>query len=297
MESQMKYEDRVSGKNGAVGMSKVERYKWATRNMRGVLQYVSKHILQVDHLSYQRDLNDGKRKRIAANFNWAAFGVLVVARRADGSLWVIDGQHRLAAVLSRADILDVPVVIFDIDSVQDEAVDFLVTNKERKPLTGIETFKAMVRSGDAVAVEVKALVESHGRTIGAASSLTVACPHALLKSMSVDADAMKRVWPLIVTVSEGQHIDSRVVQGLFTLERRMVDTNGRPVSVALNSSNRAKIIEAGASALLRAINEASAYHRVGGETVWARGILNLLNHRRRHRLLLRGDQSGEAVVE
>src|SRR5581483_5377546 len=127
---------------------KISRYGWLSRNEPGKLEYVSKLQLQVDP-TYQRSLNDPKRLRIAKDFNWAAFGVLLVARRNDGSLWVIDGQHRLMAAQSRSDIKDVPVAIFEFGgNVTDEAKDFLIANKNRRPLSGVESFKALAVSGD-----------------------------------------------------------------------------------------------------------------------------------------------------
>ena len=116
-------------------VSKIDRYKWVSRNQKGELAYVSKHAIQIDH-SYQRDLNEGKRQRISSNFNWAAFGAISLCRRKDGSLWCIDGQHRLESVMARSDVADVPAVIFNLgDELRDEATDFLVANKERKALT------------------------------------------------------------------------------------------------------------------------------------------------------------------
>src|ERR1051326_3709263 len=128
-------------------LTKIDRYKWVSRNQQGELAYVSKHRLLVDD-RYQRALNDAKRLRIASKWNWAACGVLLVARRKDGRLYVIDGQHRWAAAMSRADITDLPVAIFDLSgSIEDEATDFLIANKERKPLTGVESFKAQIATG------------------------------------------------------------------------------------------------------------------------------------------------------
>lgn len=272
------------------GMSKVERYRWLSRNKKGELAYVDKRSLLVDH-TYQRPFNDAKRLRIAARFNWAAFGVLLVVRRRDGSLWTIDGQHRLAAAMSRADIQDVPVIVFDLEGrIEDEATDFLVANKERKPLSGVESFKAMVVSGDPTAAIVKELVESIGREVGPAGAGCVACPHAIYKCVQTDVDALRRIWPVVAQLCEGAQFDNRLIQAIFTLERRLIDGNGERLSFASSPALRQKLIDAGFSAILRAIGEASAYHKRGGETVWARGVLNILNHRRQRRMTLTGDK-------
>src|SRR4051794_31726791 len=91
------------------GTDKIRQYGWTADNVPGKLIYLPKESLQVDP-TYQRPLNDRKRLRIASAFNWAAFGVLICARRPDGTIWVIDGQHRLSAAMSRSDVRDVPVI-------------------------------------------------------------------------------------------------------------------------------------------------------------------------------------------
>jgi hypothetical protein len=62
----------------------------------GVLEVVNIDDLNVDH-AYQRDLDAGLVQRIAANWDIAAAGPIVVAKRADGSYWIVNGQHRAAA--------------------------------------------------------------------------------------------------------------------------------------------------------------------------------------------------------
>ena len=119
-------------------MTKIERYKWLSTNAPGDLEYIHKTLLIVDHAyqPYQRPFNPAKARRIAGDLNWAAFGVLLVARRRDGRLYVFDGQHRHAAAMLRSDIQKLPCAIFNLEgSIEDEATTFLVVQKERKALT------------------------------------------------------------------------------------------------------------------------------------------------------------------
>jgi hypothetical protein len=62
----------------------------------GDIEVVRIDDLNVDH-AYQRDLDAGLVQRIAATWDIVASGPIVVARRADGSLWIVNGQHRAAA--------------------------------------------------------------------------------------------------------------------------------------------------------------------------------------------------------
>lgn len=262
-------------------VDKVERYKWGVRNEPGVLCYVPKGSLRVDH-TYQRQLKDSKRLRIAADLDWAAFGVLLVARRRDGSLWVFDGQHRLAAVLSRSDIKDVPVVIFEFDGdISTEAASFLVTQKNRKPITGLESFAAQIVARDETALAVQRLLASTGHRAGTkAGSKEVQCIQALYAAMAKDALILERVWPLIAELCQERTIDSRLVRGIFCAEQKLVDEDGNRRSLT-EAPVRAKLLAGGAEKILRSMGDAAAYYHAGGELVWAEGILNVINYKRR----------------
>jgi hypothetical protein len=276
-------------------IDKIAKYKWLSRNVPGQLQYTPKASLQVDP-SYQRALNNAKKLRIASNFNWAAFGVLIVARRNDGSLWVIDGQHRLMAAQSRSDIQDVPVVIFELDgNVMEEATDFLIANRERKPLTGVDSFKAMVVSGDTIALEVRDLIHSAGRVVSDSNTMSrkIRCVKAIYNCMTSNRDAMLRVWPLIVELLGEHDLDNRLVQGMHWLECTLMDTTGKKRSLTEPETQR-KITSAGYTAVLRSIGDAAAYFNRGGQAIFARGILKVVNHKRRLRLTIRGDKEEEA---
>lgn len=281
--------ETTSSKGRAV--DKIARYKWLSRNNPGKLEYVPKSLLQVDG-RYQRSLNDAKRLRIASSFNWAAFGVLIVARRNDGSLWVIDGQHRLMAAQSRSDVKEVPAVIFEFGAnLVDEATDFLIANKDRKPLTGVDSFKAMVFSEDPIALEVQKMIHDAGRTVGDSTPIArrIRCVKAMCNCMSANAEAMRRIWPLIVELMGSYDLDNRLVQGMHWLECHLLDPTGNDRSLTELETQR-KLLTAGYTAILRAIGDAAAYYNRGGQVVFARGILKVINHRRRIRLIMRGDK-------
>ena len=86
----------------------------AQRGQRPSLEFRPIADLQIDE-SYQRSIDTGPSqslvKRIARDWDWGLCQPLNVAKREDGSLWVIDGQHRLAAARDRGDIYDLPCVV------------------------------------------------------------------------------------------------------------------------------------------------------------------------------------------
>jgi hypothetical protein len=170
-------------------IDRVKRYKWKMEYQPGKCQMVSKLALKVDH-RYQRMLNPAKKLEIAGNFNWVAFGAVSANRRADGSLWVIDGQHRVEAAKAREDIDLVPCVIFEIpDCIEEEAAAFLALNTLRRSLTSREKFKAQIISSDPVALITDELVRSVGRSLdGSSVGGSFDCLTALMALVREDVD-------------------------------------------------------------------------------------------------------------
>ena len=77
------------------------------RGQLPALQWCLIEQLQIDE-GYQRGIEEGGSqsliRRIAQGWDWRLCQVLVVARREEGGLFVVDGQHRLAAARMRGGI-------------------------------------------------------------------------------------------------------------------------------------------------------------------------------------------------
>lgn len=129
------------------------------------LQYLLPAQLKIDP-TYQRTLETGPSqtliRRIAVHWNWDLCQPLVVARRENGDLFVIDGQHRLEAARLRGDIAQLPAVVLQYASAADEAAGFVHLNQQRRPLSKLDVFKAAVASEDAEAVAILAAIEAAG---------------------------------------------------------------------------------------------------------------------------------------
>jgi len=279
--------------------AKVRRYGWAdvaSGTSPAELAMVPLELLHVDHASYQRDLRGkGKRLRMAANFNWIACGALIVARRPDGSLWIIDGQHRWEAARSRGDIPSLPCVIFDVGEIEAEAKGFIGANVDRQPLRVSERIQAQVTANDPVAIELVGLLSACGREVrakntGGVSAKDSAPAGACYSNLAKYRDVFLRVWPLIVELSDGAAMDSRIVSGLVTLERRLLD-----VRSVMEPILRRRLLVAGRQSVLRAIGEACAFYHRGGEGVYARGMLRLLNYRAKNSIRMKGEEPEEDV--
>lgn len=131
--------------------------------------------LQVDS-AYQRSIDAGTSqtliRRIAMFWDWSLFQPLAVSRRADGTLWVVDGQHRLAAARMRNDIYDLPCVVTAYAAMADEAASFVAMNQQRRPLNAIDLFRAALAAGDDEATQVQALIDAAGLSLAPHSNHT-----------------------------------------------------------------------------------------------------------------------------
>lgn len=126
-------------------------------------------LLLIDE-SYQRSLetpiSETLIRNMASNWDWRLCAPLTVSNRESGGLYVIDGQHRLAAAMMRSDIPQLPCVISRFDSVQDEARCFVDANTLVRKATPLDKFHARVVGGDEEAVEINRIVEAAGLIVG-----------------------------------------------------------------------------------------------------------------------------------
>lgn len=147
-----------------------------------VLQYCAPEQLLIDE-TYQRSLDAANSitliRRMAMYWDWGLCQPLFVARRADGALYVVDGQHRLAAAKLRGDIFQLPCVVRAFDNCAAEAAAFVALNQERRPLSKLQIFKAAIAAGDFEASQIILTVHDAGLHIASTSNLEVCKPGAL----------------------------------------------------------------------------------------------------------------------
>lgn len=260
--------------------TKVDRYNWKMQDIPGRLRMVNKGQLQVDH-TYQRNANEMKLIAIAKDWSWIACGAIVVADR-EGVLFVVDGQHRVLAARKRSDISELPCLVFKTHEAKQEAKGFLAAQTQRKPITSVEKFRALVTVEDQAALLVQELLNSAGKTPGSGMSPnSVKCVGVLLKWANNDAAELCKVWPLIVSVSTGHVLHQRIVEGLLYISKRM------PIgSCLMDKGWQQRVLKVGAEKLLEGAAKASAYYTAGGAKVWASGMVDTINRGHQNRLEL-----------
>jgi hypothetical protein len=117
--------------------------------------------LRVDH-SYQRPLDMKRVRKMAAEFDLDAYGSLIVSRRADGGLWTIDGQHRVALMheIGWGD-QTAPCLVHTGLTIQQEAKIFAMANDGSRP-NALAKFRAKLVEGDPTIADINRTVRACG---------------------------------------------------------------------------------------------------------------------------------------
>jgi hypothetical protein len=262
-------------------MTKAERYCWRPQSQRGRLEWIHKDILHVDTATYQRQkLSESRVRSIVNKFNWPALMPLGVFRRSDGTYWVYDGQHRLAAAKRRDDIGDLPCWVFDGEYIAEEANAFNDANCVRGPVRAFDRFRARLVAGDFDALAVNAALEQFGYrfTVGGTGQGCISCVEIVESLYRHGVEHMERVLGIVCTLHKGETFRGDIVKGLSYVDRHMM----RKHKVGIERPDVAqKIMLVGPSAFDQNIRRHKAIYGHGGERILGVAIVELINKNKR----------------
>jgi hypothetical protein len=140
----------------------------------------------------QRALDTKRVDGMVANFKPASFGVPSVSVRADGSITVIDGQHRFAALceMGRGNV-GIDCLTYEGLTLAEEAQLFKELN-DSKNLTPSDLFRVAVTAGDPVAVAANRALELRGWTAERGKRNTMSAVSTFATYWERDPAAAKR---------------------------------------------------------------------------------------------------------
>lgn len=169
----------------------------------------------------QRAIRPGHLKGITQHLDLDALGVLIVSRRSDGKLAVLDGQHRVRALMdSGVGDWVVTCKVFDGLTIPEEAGLFRRYNTTSKT-NALEDLIKAIMEGDGEAVAISKVAQRNGLTIALQSGPgKIACATAMRKVFrsSGQMGPSALAFALHVGVqSWGAHsdsVDGHIVQGL-----------------------------------------------------------------------------------
>lgn len=190
------------------------------------IEWVHLKRLSVDS-TYQRSTENAASRRliagIAAKFDWRLCSPLVVSRRPDELLVIIDGQHRWMAACQRDDIPQLPCCVFRYESIQEEARMFIVANRARKPINRLDDYFAALAASDEDALEIEQLVKGAGLNVARSTSATAWRPGEIAFTSGI-ATAIRRF---------GATAASGALRGMATAFRGQKWTHGGAIFGAL----------------------------------------------------------------
>lgn len=254
------------------GVDKVSRYDWKIVDKPGMLQWINKHKIHIDDV-YQRSLIKDRVVLLSQEWSWVACGTLIVALR-EGKYWAVDGQHRLMATLRRSDVQELPCVVFEMQDIKEEAKGFVSANTQRKPISSSQRHKAMVISGNEIAVMVQSQIQELGlsTTVNKKSPGYFSCIAWAMKTAKDDYDTFCAVLKIAAEISlkDSEPVRQKLLDGLAYIHKHH--------SGGIRDPRIAdKIRQKGAFTLNLAAQKSAAILGHGGQKAWARGILDELN--------------------
>lgn len=251
-------------------ITKVDRYGWTIKDTSGDLVHLNKGRLKI-HPDYQRNSVESKIRIIASAWSWVACGVIIIGFR-DGEYWVIDGQHRVLAAMRRADIKLLPCLVFETESIQQEAIGFLNANTGRKPITGLDKFRASIAAGDETAIYVAKVFNDLGIVTSQNSNKARGIKSmgwAMAKAKE-NRESFETVVTLASDICSERSLHEVLLDGMYYLNNKAnIDLN--------NKWLRDRIKKIGPDALIESGKRAAAYFARGGAKIWAEGMLSEIN--------------------
>lgn len=250
----------------------VYSYRTESADEPGSLEWIDKRSLEVDH-SYQREGSTSKVDEMAKYWSWLACGVITVGVRPNGSMYVIDGQHRVSAAMKREEIDSLPCVVFRSSGKRDEASGFLDANSKRKSMSSFDKFRAAVVAEHPKAAAVKRIcrdleveIVASARSVGQCK-----CVGTLLDMAVEDEDRLHRVLRVCADICNDSDapIKESLLKALHYIDKFV--EGGLSARIATRSR------DVGYRRLLQAIQEAKAYHETCGARGGAIGILKEIN--------------------
>jgi hypothetical protein len=245
--------------------------------------------------AYQRGIiRQQKLKEMLASWNWPACGTLSVARRKNGSFYVIDGQGRAKVIREKfGDKAQADCMVWEIQDARIEALIFLLIQK-RENIAALDKYRVELLAGNPRAMFVdKVLAESGVELAYASGPRKLACVDLLMNWASNVPDEMERLMPMIGNWSREGGLIRNFLVSLMYIERRMYE--GKSLT---DPRWRNRLNELGPAALQAAANRPKLLggpHNSARE--WANSVLDVMNKGLRRKLRIRATLTEDDLNE
>lgn len=216
----------------------------------GDLLWLPAKDLKIDP-RYQRTINEAHVRKIARDFDPDAFGVLEVSERSDRTYWVMNGQHRHAAVMLLGwEEQLVPCVVHRGLTLEEEATIFYKPQTTARSLSPAERFRARIIASDPSATQIRDLVHQAGYEIsnhaGSVNPRTINAIGAI--EFVAKAFGIDRLGPLLSVIRDAwadtdEQPQGRTIRGLASFMYRYEGTYDRTRLIKVLKESKPKRIE------------------------------------------------------
>lgn len=174
------------------------------------------------HPKAQRTQNPSYLKRLTDKFDLDAVGTVHVVRYPIGGVtktWVVDGQHRISALINLGFGEWVVDAMVHIDVKDDRrASELFLRLNSRLTISPYDKFINELQSGDSTAVGVNDIVRKFGLVMGKQSSDgSVACPASLKKAYRHDdGKALDRALGILTSAygKKSSALEGKLIEGM-----------------------------------------------------------------------------------
>lgn len=264
-----------------VAVSKRDKFAWSTGGSRGEFRWIAKNDLNIDS-RYQRDqVSEAKVLEIAREWDWLLLGCISVIRREDGSYWVFDGGHRTRGAFYRDDIKELPCMVHEVATVNDEAKAFVARNTMVSNVAAYDRYRASVCAEEPVALSVQSILDEFGLTAskgGTSGAGYLSCIGTLQSCVKEDAEDARKVLRFLLGIAGERIVVGKVLAAMFLLYRHF-----KPKFDILEKYGE-KINRHSQREIEVKISQFSTECGKGGNVIGAKAILELINHKNRIRL-------------
>lgn len=269
------YEDLPVSKEN---FPKQKKYSWASPSVMGVFKTINKNELNID-LTYQgSQISKKKVMEIARNWDWRLLGALSVIKRPDNTFWVYDGGHRARASIYREDIIGLPCMVFDAETIEIEAKAFVGRNLLKSAVGSYDKHKASIIAKEPTALAVEEILNKYGYIVARNTSVLygISAIRSLTRLIQRDPQRTDAMLKLCTEIAEnGEQLSHKIMTGMFYLVGK---TN------ILSREWRKQLEKLGLKVLEKEMIRSGIINNKGGERIWAQGVESILNKQRRTKL-------------
>lgn len=172
----------------------------------------------------QREYQSSQAARIAANFSAEKMGYPVVSHRG-GAYYIVDGQHRIAALKILGCINDkVECEVYE-DLTQEQEAELFLGRNERRGVRASDNFRIGITAKREIELEITKIVESCGLYISTTTADgSVRAVQTLRKIYNnFGADVLRRTLQIIRDAYGSTGFDANVLNGISLVCQRYGD--------------------------------------------------------------------------